>query len=71
MGGCRGMRDIKIIFEVNNGDIKLDIKTEMPEDFVAGIGYMVEQASKSTGLSIPTFIDAIQYAATLKGANVR
>lgn len=63
------MRDIKIVFEATNGDVKLDVKAEKPEDFVAGIGYMVEQASKSTGLSIPMLIDGIRYAASLKGAN--
>ncbi|MDF2611455.1 MAG: hypothetical protein K0R92_2929 [Lachnospiraceae bacterium] len=53
------MRDIKIVFEMTNNNMNLDIKTEQPEDFVAGVAYMIVLACEKTGLSRNEITQAI------------
>ncbi|HWT74355.1 MAG TPA: hypothetical protein VN258_06515 [Mobilitalea sp.] len=53
------MRDIRIVFEVTNGDINIDVKVDKPEDFVAGIYYLIEQACKTIDMDVNKMTDMI------------
>ena len=53
------MRNIKIIFEMSDDNLNLDVNVEKPEDFIAGIAYIIEQTCEKTGLDKTDAVKAI------------